>query len=287
MPTHTFSVDVDGQTLQRSASFSVTPAPSALKVIGMSAPASSWATRLAEVGPAGVNARRIYADLTAAGNDQASLISAAITAGMMPVISYKVPLASVATLAAGGLDSWLAALKAYLVGLGTTVAVAFWHEPADDMPGADYCAGAQRFVDRVKAPTVKVGPVLNGWLLDNQVTTFETYTTPALLNAWDWFGIDTYHSGTQAAPGATIPSDRMPPLLAFLASKGKATMPVGIGEYNGYTAAALAQSGEVWLSTPTLWFACVWNNTGGKGVILSGDRLAAYKATKADPRALP
>ena len=285
MTAVTGSATVGGDTYPVAGQITLPPPATSLKVVGMSSPASMWATRLTEVGPVGINARRIYADLTSTGRDQSALIAQAVAAGMMPVISYKVP--SVATLLSGGYDTWLAALKAYLVGLGATVTATFWHEPHGDMTAADFRAGSQRFLDRVKAPTVKVGPLLNGWLLDNQLSTFEGYTSPALLDAWDWFGIDTYQSGSLAAPGPKWPGHRIAPLAAFLASKGKATMPVIVGEYNGYTAEVIAHAGEAMLSMPQLWVANVWNNTGGLGEVLTGTRLAAFKATKADPRALP
>lgn len=38
------------------------------------------------------------------------------------------------------------------------------------------------------------------------------------------------------------------------------------------------------LSCEQLWFACMWNATTGKGHVLTGDRLAAFKAPRADAR---
>ena len=48
-------------------------------------------------------------------------------------------------------------------------------------------------------------------------------------------------------------------------------------------------TGEQILSSPTVDVAMVWNSTGtgnAGAVPLSGDRLVAFKATKADPRAM-
>jgi hypothetical protein len=59
------------------------------KVMGYWAPAATYSSRLATVGPAGVKARRIYGNLTTAGNDTASQITATIAAGMLPIVSYK------------------------------------------------------------------------------------------------------------------------------------------------------------------------------------------------------
>jgi hypothetical protein len=34
-----------------------------------------------------------------------------------------------------------------------------------------------------------------------------------------------------------------------------------------------------------VWIACVWNSDGGKGSALAGERLTAFRETKADRRA--
>ena len=60
--------------------------------------------------------------------------------------------------------------------------------------------------------------------------------------------------------------------------------PLGVGEYNGYSAKTIADAGEALLSTPNVWFGCVWNSTGSKGWTLEGDRLQAFKRTLADKR---
>jgi hypothetical protein len=66
---------------------------------------------------------------------------------------------------------------------------------------------------------------------------------------------------------------------------GHPDKPIGLGEYNGFTAEAVAEAGEVILSTPDLWFAAVWNSTAGNHVPLEGDRITAFQRTKADARA--
>jgi hypothetical protein len=99
-------------------------------------------------------------------------------------------------------------------------------------------------------------------------------------------GIDSYQSGTEDNPGPIYSGHRIPPLLDLLDDRGHPDMPIVVGEYNGWTTEALRYSGEVFLSTPTLWSALVFNSeTGGKGKILEGERLEAFKATKSDPRA--
>ena len=62
-------------------------------------------------------------------------------------------------------------------------------------------------------------------------------------------------------------------------------LPLGVGEYNGYSAKTIADAGEALMSTPNVWFGCMWNATGDKGWELTGDRLTAFQDTLADPRA--
>ena len=131
---------------------------------------------------------------------------------------------------------------------------------------------------------VKVGPFLNGWLLDRQVSTFASYTDAELLDGWDFVGIDTYEGGTIDAPGQPKPADRIPLLVAWLKSVGQAGKPTALGEWNGYSAATIAACGEAALSEPSMFLACFWNSTTGKGYTLEGERLTAFKKTKADPR---
>ena len=40
---------------------------------------------------------------------------------------------------------------------------------------------------------------------------------------------------------------------------------MGVGEYNGYSAETIAGAGEALMSTPNVWFGCMWNATGDKG----------------------
>lgn len=272
---------------------SFTPAPTATssqsttaeKLIGMSAPSSLWSTRISEVGAKGVKARRIFADLTSTGRDQSAVIDQAVAAGMLPVVSYKVP--SVATMNAGGYNAWLDAVNSYLGGLGVPVVASYWHEPNGDMSGAEFQTGSQIFLNHVTAKNISVGPILNGWLLDSKVSTFASFTSPSLLSQWDFVAVDSYQAGTVDAPNAAKYGGRAVPLLAtWLKAQGHPDMPIGVGEYNGYTADSLAKGGQAILSTPQVWFGLVWNSEGGLGHVLTGDRLTAYQSTKADPRAL-
>lgn len=258
--------------------------PFPTKRIGMSAPAHLWDQRIEQVGAAGVTARRIFADLTPTGTDQLRLVREAIADGMLPVISYKVPDPTV--LAAGGYDAWLANLRTQLTGLDADVTATFWHEPYGDMEPATFRAASLRFLDGVDAPRVFVGPILNGWLLDRKVPIFASFTDADLLDRWEFVAVDSYQSGTPSNPGPAMPARAIPLLERWMSSVGHPDKPLGLGEYNGFTADAVAGAGEVILSTPDLWFAAVWNSTAGNHVPLEGDRITAFQQTKSDPRAL-
>lgn len=258
------------------------PEPVALKIIGMSSPANVWDQRLTEVGAEGITARRIFAQLTTSGTDQLDLVADAVAAEMMPVISYKVANPSASS---GTYDDMAEQAATRLAGFDVPVRLAVWHEPHGDMTPAQFVALNERLLPIFQRGQIKVGCFLNGWLLDRRVDDFDAYTSPALFDLWDWFGIDTYESGTITAPGEVKPADRIPELVAYLESKGS-DLPIGIGEYNGYSAETIAAAGEAILSCDRLEFACMWNSTTGKGYVLEGARLAAFKAAKADPRVL-
>lgn len=272
MPTHQWTVtDRAGLSSTKAVTYAVTSTGASQKMCGMSAPAPVWSARLSDVGASGVTARRIFASFTSTGRDQADLIEAAVDAGMMPIVSYK----------GTPTTANVAAVRSYLNSLGVPVTATWWHEPHGDMTPAEFRSGSQVFL-AVKSPTIKVGPILNGWLLDNRLNDFASYTDSSLLAAWDFMGMDTYQSD---AASTRIPGDRIAPLLSFLSSVGQPSKPILIGEYNGFTADAIGRSGDVFLNTPTLWVFCVWNSgPTGLGTPLEGTRLASFRATKADAR---
>lgn len=257
--------------------------PFSSKRIGMSAPAHLWDQRIDQVGSTGVTARRVFADLTPTGTDQLRLVREAIADGMLPVISYKVPDPTV--LANGGYDAWLANLRQQLTGLDAEVTATFWHEPYGDMDPATFRAASLRFLEGVDAPEIAVGPILNGWLLDRKASTFASFTDAELLDRWEFVAVDSYQSGTPSAPGPAMPARAIPLLERWMSSVGHPDKPLGLGEYNGFTTAAVAEAGETILSSPDLWFASVWNSTAGNHVPLDGDRITAFQRTKSDPRA--
>jgi len=275
----------DGRVIRRAVAYSVggglppTPAPSTL--IGMSAPADVWDARVSAVG-GGLAARRIFADLGSGYTSQIKLVEQAHAAGMMPVVSYKVG-GNVAGAVNGDFNAIADQAAAKLASYGRPTAVTFWHEPNGDISPADYVAASKQLLPFFKRGELRVGPLLNGWLLDNQLDTFGSFCPDELFGLWDWVGIDTYESGTAENPGPRKPADRIPALSSYVSSRGF-NHPLGVGEYNGFSAESIAATGEALLGTPNVWFGCVWNAQGDRGWELSGDRLAAFQQTLADPR---
>jgi hypothetical protein len=247
----------------------------------MSAPATLWAQRVSEVGP-GLASRRIFADLASGAGSQIKLVEAAHSAGMLPVISYKVG-GDIAGAVAGKYNAVAEQAAAKLASYGYPTAVTFWHEPNPDISAADYVKASKQILPAFKQGKLKVGPILNGWLLDNQQSLFASFAPDEMFQLWDWFGIDTYESGTASSPGKVKPAVRIPAMANFVKSRG-ANLPLGVGEYNGLSAATITAAGDALLSTPKVWFGCIWNNDGPTGSVLTGDRLTAFQKTLADPR---
>lgn len=248
-----------------------THAPVGTLRIGMNA-VDQWDQRLAQVGAEGITARRIFNDNLNDPRARDTQVQAAIRDGMMPILSFK----------GTPTTANVAALRSYLVGLGVPVTATYHHEPRTDMDPAVFRQRSLTFLG-VQAPNVKVGPLLNGWLLDGKVPEFTTYTSAELLDRWDFMGIDTYETNGR------VPGDRIAPLLAWLNGQGHPDKPIVIGEYNGKTAASIVSSGQTFLSTPQIMVACIWNALGSgsaEATPLSGARLEAFKATKADPRVI-
>ncbi len=250
-------------------------------LIGMSAKASVWNSKVSQVG-AGLGARRIFADLADGPTSQIKLVEQAHAAGLLPVISYKVG-GDVAGAINGRFDEVARQAAAKLASYGLPTAVTVWHEPYGDMTGQQYTALSKRLLPIFKRDELRVGPILNGWLLDNRMAEFASFCPDELFDLWQYFAIDTYQSGSLSSPGPIQPAQRIAAAAAYVKSRGY-DLPLGVGEYNGYTAQAITAAGEMLLSTPNVWFGCLWNATGGVGVELSGDRLQAFRATLADPR---
>lgn len=256
-----------------------------LKVIGMSAPASLWSTRLAEVGANGIRARRIFCDLANGADHQRSVTEQALNANMMPVLSYKVG-GNITGALNGQYDNVANQTAARLRGYGKQIAVTFWHEPNPDITGQQFCDLHRRYLPIFQSANVKVGPILNGWLLDNQVSTFNQYAAPDLIAAWDFVAVDIYASGSGPSSPGQSAARGIINLAAWMEARGY-TDPIGIGEYNGWNASQITSAGNAILDEDSLWFALVFNSdVGDKGNILDGAEIDAFKATKADPRVL-
>ncbi|KRF06403.1 hypothetical protein ASG88_19810, partial [Nocardioides sp. Soil777] len=220
------------------------------------------------------------ADLANGASSQMKMVEEAHAAGMLPVISYKVG-GDVAGAVNGRFNSVAEEAAARLASYGRPTAVTIWHEPYKDMSGAEFAAMHRQLMPIFKGGEVRVGPILNGFLLDNQVSTFASFCPDDLFEVWDYFGIDTYEGGTMEAPGARKPGDRIPALSSYLRSRGY-DLPLGVGEYNGFSAETIAAAGEALLTTPNVWFGCMWNENGEFARELSGERLEAFRATVAD-----
>ncbi len=262
-----------------------TPTPTgpviASALVGMSSPASVWTQRVGEVGP-GLAARRIFADLGQGATSQLKLVEQAHRDGMLPVISYKVG-GDIDGAIAGRFDAVAKQAAAQLAAFDLPTAVTFWHEPHGDMTPAQFAAGNKRVLPFFKQGQLRVGPILNGWLLDRKESTFATYCPDDLMSLWDWVGIDTYESGTPTAPGKYKPAPRIAATVSHLRKRGHAHR-VAVGEYNGFSAETISATGEALMTNRDVWFGCIWNQTGNRGLALEGARLQAFRNTLADPR---
>lgn len=276
----------DGKMYRRNNRFEVTRPPivtgAGTALIGMSAPAAVWSQRVRAVG-GGLAARRIFADLAEGPGSQLELIAATHAAGMLPVVSYKVG-GNISGAIGGSFDNVAAQAAAKLAAFGKPTAVTLWHEPHGDITPAQHVALQSRLLPTFKRGDLRVGPILNGWLLDRQLAAFAAFCPEEMFALWDWIGMDTYESGTPQSPGPNKPAARVPALSAFVRSRGH-DLPLAVGEYNGFSPETIAAAGEALLSTPNVWFGCLWNSSAGRGWELSGDRLTAFKSTLADPRA--
>lgn len=253
-------------------------------LIGMSSPADVWDQRVREVGP-GLTARRIFADLGQGPDSQMRLIEQAHEAGMLPVVSYKVG-GDVQGAVNGRYNAVARQAAQRLASFNKPTAVTFWHEPYGDMTPAQYVAASKQILPQFQRGKLKVGPILNGWLLDRQQDVFGQFAPEEMFKIWDWFGIDTYQSGSMQNPGDYNPAQRIRAVRRYLRRRGHRRIPIGIGEYNGFEAEVIARAGNALVKTNRVWFGCVWNSTGGRGHALEGARLRAFKNTLADPRAM-
>lgn len=291
--------DKSGNTAPWSASWTVGGA--ALKRLGWHADVSLRDSKIAAMaqGLNGITAYRVYAGgISSNGQDMSSQIVWCHNNDLIPVMSYKTLTNgfSAAQVISGSLDARVEAAATYLNSFGNLTYVALDHEPYDNFGGsgqpsiADFRAIQGRLIPIFAAKAnIRVGPILHGWLLDNQslrAARFDAFINTTLFDSvYDFFGIDSYQTGSQASPGSIDPGDRIAPLLDVMDAFGKPSIPLVIGEYNSWTNSSLDSSINTFLSTPSLEMACVWDRTGGVGVELSGTRKTTFENYKNnDPR---
>ena len=272
-------------TISATAKYSIATTTTAKKaLLGMSAPASLWDQRVAEVGP-GLQARRIFLS-----NFGASLKIAeeACADGMYPVLSFKTGSYSWAQVAAGNADADLRALAARLEALPCDSFTAIHHEPAKDGTAKDWAAmqaHALPIVGGAIGGKVKVGVIANGWWWSatNQGYTdaeIAEYIPPAVIAASDVIASDTY----QTCDTCEEPAPKMKRMAEWARRVG-GVRALGIGEFNGHTAASITNAAAALKAEPLFAWGCVWNSDGGEGGIatpLEGDRLTAFRTALAN-----
>ena len=269
-----------------SVTASASPALAATTAkIGMSAPKSEWDARLRETGPIG--ARRLFGQLSS----PSTLISQAaseITAGRMPILSFKVPNNDWAGAATGKYDAQLRSLATKLDNLPGQVFVAIHHEPTGDGTAKNYAAMQRRVLPILAPPSnVDAGVIVNGFWWSAKAagytdTEIAQWLPADVLRLAEVVGADTYQGGTTANPGedAGVKARR----LSLWATRVGVTR-LGIGEYNGLNAPSIKAAGDAVLADPRFVFAAVFNssenNREGVDWLLTGDRLTAFKNTVA------
>lgn len=257
--------------------------------IGMSAPTDEWAQRLHQTGP--VYARRIFGDLDSP-QSAVSLAASEIAAGRFPILSFKVPNDNDWIGAAHGrYDTQLVALKNQLAALGGRVFVTLHHEPSGDGTAADYAAMQAHVLPILSPPSnVLAGVIVNGfWWSDHgqRLTDAEIaqWLPASVLAKAEVVAADCYQGGTFDSPGEDA-GVKIANLSAWATRVGVNRL--GIGEYNGMTAAAITHAGDAILADSRFVFAAIFNssrnNRPGVDWVLSGTRLAAFIATVTDSR---
>ena len=287
MPTVPVTVTDASGNVSAPASASWTVATQqATRQIGMSANASEWDQRLSEVGRPGITARRIFAQ-TLPDSGARGLVTDAVAAGMTPVVSFKLPNFSRAALDAGNYDAAISSEATFLNGLGVPVYATIWHEPSPDVTGVDFQAIHRRLAPLLKKPNVKVGPILNTWVLDNSSNypKFDGYVADDLIanGTWEFFGYDSYQSGDRppGTPGPNSLATRMSLINSKIAAHGGANLPQVLGEFNAYEASTLTAVQNTIMGNDSILIACLFNSdVGSKGIVLTGSMLTTFQSFK-------
>jgi hypothetical protein len=273
-----------GGTLTASDTYSIGVVQTRKALLGMSAPANLWDQRVQEVGP-GLQARRIFLSDFGASLSKAQ---EACNDGMYPVLSFKTGSYSWAQVAAGNADADLRALAARLEALPCDSFTAIHHEPAKDGPAADWArmqVHALPIVGGAIGGKVKVGVIGNGWwwsALAQGYTDAEiaAYIPPAVIAVSDVIASDTY----QTSLTGEEPAPKMKRMAEWARRVG-GVRALGVGEFNGHTAASITNATAALAADPLFAWGCVWNSDGGEGGIatpLEGDRLQAFRTALAN-----
>jgi len=255
-------------------------APPAEK-FGYSAPSSDWEARLANVGGAThIKYRRIY--FQSLTDNPSTLLKQAYSENMTPIISYKVSPWTWPQVASGAADADLKTLISNLNAVPGPKIVVLHHEPAKDGLDTDWAAMQLHALPMIKAGAsqTQVGVIGNGWwwsggakhLTDAEIA---RYIPSNLISICDFIGADTY----QDVNSTETAGDKMKNMVAW-AGRVSGVKGIGLGEWNGQSAAAITSSMNVVKTQPLIKWASMWENgdAGTVGARLTGDRLDAFKA---------
>ena len=259
-----------------------TPASTANEKFGMSAPSSKWNERLAQVGSAHINFRRLfYQDF----DDSLSKVSEAINAGMTPVISWKTGNYSWTQVASGAADSELHSLVSRLNAIPGKKYLIIHHEPSGDGSASDFVAMQLHALPILaSASQSSVGIIANGWWWSAQNQGYSDseiaqWIPSSLKNVCDFIGADTYQDD-QLVEDGSVKASR----LAAWAKRTGGVSALGIGEFNGFTASSISNVMNVVKAESLFKWAMVWNSgPSGLGTPLDGTRLQAFINAKATP----
>jgi hypothetical protein len=256
-------------------------APAAAKpakaLLGMSAPQSTWAQRVKEVGP-GLESRRVFV-LSFTGS--LGVATAACNAGLFPVISFDTGSYSWAQVANGNADAALRALATKLDALPCNVFASIAHEPWNKGTAADWSRMQAHALPLLGAPaSVKVGVIANGWwwssttkrLTDAQIA---TWIPRSVINVSDVIASDVY----QAIATGEDPAIKIKNFAAWARRVG-GVKALGLGEFNAATAKGITSTTTALGGDSLFAWGCLWNangNSAANATVLSGDRLAAFK----------
>lgn len=249
---------------------------------GMAAPADKWNERLAQVGREHINYRRIF---LVGFDDGLNKVTETLNAGMTPVISWKTTPYSWAQVGSGAADSALRSLVSRLNAIPGNKILVLHHEPAKDGTANDFVAMQLRALPILKtANNVQVGIIANGWWWSAQNHGYNDseiaqWIPTSLKNVCDFIAADTYQEPDLSEDGSV----RALRLAAWARRTGGVSA-LGIGEFNGYTAASITNVMNVVKADPLFKWALVWNSgPTGLGTPLEGDRLNAFINGKSTP----